>query len=71
MYAKVPDKQLIRSVDMKLAQRSGGSGCKLKASVVDGCVTLSGSWWPNIRNAPSSTRSIASVACDASSIRCK
>jgi len=42
MQAKIPDKQLIRSVDMKLAQRSGGSGCKIKAAVSDGCVTLSG-----------------------------
>lgn len=42
MQSKVPDKQLVRSVDMKIAQRSGGSGCKVTASVSDGCVTLSG-----------------------------
>lgn len=42
MRAKVPDKQLSRSVNMKLSQRSGGSGCKINATVASGCVTLSG-----------------------------
>jgi osmotically-inducible protein OsmY len=39
---RIPDKQLTRSVTMKLAQRSGGSGCKVSAVVNDGYVTVSG-----------------------------
>jgi osmotically-inducible protein OsmY len=39
---KVPDSQLTRSVNMKIAQRSGGSGCKVTAVVSNGYVTLSG-----------------------------
>ncbi len=31
--ANVPDNQLTRAVTMKLAQKSGGSGCKLNAAV--------------------------------------
>lgn len=39
---KIPDSQLTRSVAMKLAQRSGGSGCKISAVVSSGYVTISG-----------------------------
>lgn len=42
MRSQVPDKQLSRSVNMKLSQRSGGSGCKITAVVASGSVTLSG-----------------------------
>ncbi len=42
MQSKVPDNQLTRSVNMKLSQRSGGSGCKITAAVANGYVTLSG-----------------------------
>jgi osmotically-inducible protein OsmY len=39
---QVPDKTLLRSVTQKLAQRSGGSGNKIVATVSSGAVTLSG-----------------------------
>lgn len=39
---QMPDKQLLRSVTQKLAQKSGGSGAKLTASVSQGTVTLAG-----------------------------
>lgn len=39
---KVPDNQLTRQVTMKLAQKSGGSGCKLNAVVANGQVTITG-----------------------------
>lgn len=39
---QVPDKTLLKAVSQKLIQRSGGSGCKLTASVSSGTVTLSG-----------------------------
>ena len=39
---QVPDKTLLIAVSQKLIQRSGGSGCKLTASVSSGTVTLSG-----------------------------
>ena len=42
MSANVPDNQLSRSVTMKLAQKSGGSGCKIESMVSGGQVTLSG-----------------------------
>lgn len=42
MVTKVPDNQLTRAVNMKLSQRSGGSGCKITATVSDGYVTLCG-----------------------------
>jgi osmotically-inducible protein OsmY len=38
----VPDKQLQRSVAQKLAQKSGGSGAKINATVSGGIVTLAG-----------------------------
>ncbi len=38
----VPDNQLTRQVTMKLSQKSGGSGCKVTASVSNGQVTLNG-----------------------------
>jgi osmotically-inducible protein OsmY len=38
----VPDKTLLRSVTQKLAQKSGGSGAKINATVAGGIVTLSG-----------------------------
>jgi osmotically-inducible protein OsmY len=38
----VPDKNLLRSVTQKLAQKSAGSGTKLTATVSSGVVTLSG-----------------------------
>ncbi|MCC6510578.1 MAG: BON domain-containing protein [Pirellulaceae bacterium] len=43
MTSKVPDNQLTRAVTMKLAQRSGGSGCKVSAAVANGYVTITGS----------------------------
>jgi osmotically-inducible protein OsmY len=39
---KIPDSQLTRSITMKLAQRSGGTGCKVTAVVNSGYVTISG-----------------------------
>jgi osmotically-inducible protein OsmY len=39
---QVPDKNLLKSVNQKLIQRSGGSGSKVTASVVSGTVTLTG-----------------------------
>ncbi len=39
---QIPDKTLLRSVSQKLAQRLGGSGGKVVASVSSGTVTLSG-----------------------------
>ncbi len=42
MGNKVPDNQLTRAVSMKLAQKSGGSGCKLNAVVANGQVTITG-----------------------------
>ncbi|MCA9133348.1 MAG: BON domain-containing protein [Planctomycetales bacterium] len=42
-FAKqVPDKQLLRNVTQKLAQRSAGSGMKVVANVSSGAVTLTG-----------------------------
>jgi osmotically-inducible protein OsmY len=38
----VPDKTVLRNVTQKLAQKSGGSGAKLTATVASGIVTLSG-----------------------------
>lgn len=38
----VPDKNLLRSVTQKLAQKSAGSGAKVTATVSSGIVTLSG-----------------------------
>jgi osmotically-inducible protein OsmY len=38
----IPDKTLLRSVTQKLAQRSGGSGNKIAATVSSGVVTLTG-----------------------------
>lgn len=38
----VPDSQLMRSVSQKLAQKSGGSGAKISATVSGGVVTLTG-----------------------------
>lgn len=39
---QVPDKTLLKSVTQKLAQRAGGSGNKIVATVSSGAVTLSG-----------------------------
>jgi osmotically-inducible protein OsmY len=38
----IPDKTLLRSVSQKLAQRVGGSGSKIIATVSSGIVTLTG-----------------------------
>ncbi|MFO0943301.1 MAG: BON domain-containing protein [Pirellulales bacterium] len=38
----VSDRELLKSVNRKLLQRGGGSGCKVSASVASGSVTLSG-----------------------------
>ncbi len=38
----IPDKTLLRSVTQKLAQKVGGSGSKINATVNSGVVTLSG-----------------------------
>ena len=38
----VPDKTLLRSVTQKLAQRVGGSGSKITATVNSGVITLAG-----------------------------
>ncbi|MCR9296332.1 MAG: BON domain-containing protein [bacterium] len=38
----VSDRELLKSVNKKLLQRAGGSGCKVSASVLSGTVTLSG-----------------------------
>lgn len=39
---RIPDSQLIRSVNQKLIQKSAGSGCRITAAVANGNVTLSG-----------------------------
>lgn len=39
---EVSDRELLKSVNRKLMQRAGGSGCKVNASVSSGLVTLSG-----------------------------
>lgn len=39
---QIPDKTLLKSVTQKLAQRAGGSGNKIVASVSSGSVTLTG-----------------------------
>lgn len=42
-YGKVvPDRELSKSVSKKLLQKSGGSGCKVNATVSSGVVTLTG-----------------------------
>ncbi len=38
----VSDRELQKSVNKKLLQRAGGSGCKISATVSSGMVTLSG-----------------------------
>lgn len=38
----VPDKNLLRSVTQKIAQKSAGSGAKVTATVSSGIVTLAG-----------------------------
>ncbi len=42
-YGKdVSDRELLKSVNKKLLQRAGGSGCKVSATVASGMVTLAG-----------------------------
>ena len=39
---EVSDRELLKSVNKKLLQRVGGSGCKIIATVASGTVTLTG-----------------------------
>ncbi|MFN3194126.1 MAG: BON domain-containing protein [Aureliella sp.] len=39
---EVSDRELLKSVNKKLLQRAGGSGCKITATVASGMVTLAG-----------------------------
>ncbi len=39
---EVSDRELLKSVNRKLLQRAGGSGCKITATVASGMVTLAG-----------------------------
>ncbi len=39
---EVSDRELLKSVNKKLLQRAGGSGCKIIATVASGMVTLAG-----------------------------